>query len=60
MSGADKRLATLIAAFALKGHTVHSLLTGGYLVAWHGYTRHCSDIAALESFAAQVGVEVPA
>jgi hypothetical protein len=46
---------TLIAQFALRGHAVHRLEAGGYLVSWHNCSRHCLDLEALEAFARQVG-----
>lgn len=55
----QKRAATLIAAFALKAHTVVELRTGGYLVAstaWAGCQRHCADLDALAEFGRQLGV----
>lgn len=51
----SKREATIIAALALKGHAVHRLATGGFLVSrWTG-TRHCQDVESLDAFARQVG-----
>ncbi|MDI3510820.1 MAG: hypothetical protein PWQ61_1585 [Betaproteobacteria bacterium] len=50
-----KRMATLVAKLALRGHAVHTTAEGGFLVCWHGYVRHCPDIVALEAFAKQVG-----
>lgn len=53
--GTTKLLATLMAQLALKGQQVHALRTGGFLVTWSGYVRHCGDLEALEAFAVQVG-----
>lgn len=50
-----KRLATLCARLVLRGHVVHALSTGGFLVCWRGHSRHCSDLVSLEAFARQVG-----
>lgn len=50
-----KRLATLKAALALKGHEVHTLTDGAFLVARWGLTRRCADLAELQDFAQQIG-----
>jgi hypothetical protein len=52
---AVKRLATLRAALAIKGHQVHELASGTYLVTWMNCARHCGDLDALADFARQVG-----
>lgn len=54
-TGERKRLATIVAKFALRGHVVHAMAEGGYLVCRHGYVRHCKDISTLEAFGKQVG-----
>jgi hypothetical protein len=51
-----KREATLMAQFALRGHAVHRLADGGYLVCKHGFVKHCPDLHALAGFARQTGV----
>jgi hypothetical protein len=51
-----KREATLLAQFALAGHSVHRLADGGFLVCRHGYVKHCPDLPALAGFARQTGV----
>lgn len=51
-----KCLATLKAQFALRGHQVHELASGGFLVVWRGHSRHCGDMDSLVAFARQVGV----
>lgn len=51
-----KRETTLIAHFALAGHSVHRLADGGFLVCRFGHARHCPDLAALAGFARQTGV----
>lgn len=50
-----KRFTTLQAQLALRGHAVHHLATGGFLVVLAGYTRHFVDLDGLEAFARQVG-----
>lgn len=50
-----KRLAALKAALALKGHEVHTLADGAFLVARWGLTRRCADLAELQDFAQQIG-----
>jgi hypothetical protein len=52
----SKRTATLLAQFALKGHVVHRLEGGGFLVCRWGLVRACRDLEALEGFARQMGV----
>ena len=51
-----KRETTLIAHFALAGHSVHRLADGGFLVTKWGQSRHCPDLHALAGFARQTGV----
>lgn len=51
-----KRENTLVAQFALRGHAVHRLADGGFLVCRHGFVKHCPDLAALAGFARQTGV----
>ena len=53
--GRAKRFATQQAQLALRGHTVHHLASGGFLVVLVGYTRHFVDLDGLEAFARQVG-----
>lgn len=55
---AAKRLATLKAALALKGHEVHTLPDGAFLVARWGMTRRCAHLAELQAFAQQIGASV--
>ena len=50
-----KHEATLMAKLALRGHSVHRMVEGGYLVVFHGYVKRCADLMALEDFAKQVG-----
>jgi hypothetical protein len=51
-----KRIETLKAQFALRGHAVHELHEGGYLVCRWGLVRACRDLEALQAFARQMGV----
>jgi len=51
----QKLLDTLRAVLALRGHQVHGLASGGFLVCWLGHSRHCGDMVSLEAFARQVG-----
>lgn len=48
--------ASLTAAFALKGHTVHKGQDGGFYVSRYGLSRYCKDLKALQDFAKLVGV----
>lgn len=52
---ADKRAATLQAQLALRGHVVHRIQGGGFLVTRYNMHRHCGDVESLEAFARQVG-----
>ena len=51
-----KDTATLIAQFALAGHTVHRSDTGDFLVCRYGHSRWCENLDALRAFAVRVGV----
>lgn len=55
LAPAAKLASNLIAAFALKGFTVHRAQDGYLVIRW-GMTRHCPDLATLAAFARQVGV----
>jgi hypothetical protein len=48
--------ATIKAAFALNGHTVHKGTDGGFYVSRFGLSRYCKDLEALQDFAKLVGV----
>lgn len=50
-----KRLDTLKAQFALRGHSVFAIEDGAFLVTRHGLCKHCPSIEALDAFAQQVG-----
>lgn len=51
-----KSLANIIARFALRGHSVHQLSEGGFLVCRHGLSKHCPDMPSLVHFARVTGV----
>jgi hypothetical protein len=53
-----KALATLRAQLGIRGHAVHCLDSGGYLVVdtkWAGLCKALPDLAALAAFAKQLG-----
>lgn len=50
-----KRLATLKAAFALRGIHVYDATVGGWLVGAWNLSRYCRTLDDLEAFARQVG-----
>jgi hypothetical protein len=52
----SKAEATQIAELAVRGHEVHLLRDGGYLVSKYGHTHHAVDFAALQAFARRLGV----
>ena len=49
-----KQLATLVAELALRGHEVHELRGGGYLLARRGLTKHCPTFEHLQAAARQI------
>ena len=51
-----KAFVTLRAQYALRGHVVHELRDGGYIVCRHGHAYYAKDFAALLAFAQRVGV----
>lgn len=51
-----KAIATQIAELALRGHAVHLLKDGGFLVCKYGHTIHAIDFAELQAFARRLGV----
>lgn len=51
-----KALATLAAQLAMRGHVVHQLKDGGFLVCNYGHTHHAPDFEALQGFARRLGV----
>lgn len=53
---ARKRFEHLRALLALhRGHVVHQLAAGGFLVTWKGLSRECADLAELDAHARRVG-----
>lgn len=52
----DKRVATLTAALALRGHALYRLADGSFLAVWRGWSRQLADLQAVERFAAALGV----
>jgi hypothetical protein len=51
-----KAESTTIATLALAGHAVHVGRCGDYTVCKYGYSYFAQDLAALQSFAARLGV----
>jgi hypothetical protein len=51
-----KALETLIAQLAMRGHAVHQLKDGGFMVCKYGYSHHAPDFDALEAFSRRLGV----
>ena len=52
----SKVISTQIAELALRGHAVHQLIDGGFLVCKYGYTHHAPDFESLQIFAQRLGV----
>ena len=52
----SKAIATQTAELALRGHAVHQLKDGGFLVCKYGHTSHANDFAELQAFARRLGV----
>jgi hypothetical protein len=52
----SKAIATQVAELAIRGHAVHQLKDGGFLVCKYGHTFHANDIAELQAFARRLGV----
>lgn len=52
----SKAIATQVAQLALRGHAVHQLKNGGFLVCKYGHTFHANDFAELKAFARRLGV----
>ena len=52
----SKAIATQVAELAIRGHAVHQLKDGGFLVCKYGLTFHAVDFAALQAFARRLGV----
>jgi hypothetical protein len=51
-----KAEATLRAELALRGHSLHRLANGGFLVSMCSLSRELPDLRAVRQFAKQVGV----
>ncbi len=51
-----KAIATQMAELASRGHAVHLLKAGGFLVCKYGHTFHAIDFAELQAFAHRLGV----
>lgn len=51
----SKAIATQVAELAIRGHVVHQLTDGGYLVCKYGHTYYAPDFYALQCFAIKVG-----
>ena len=52
----SKAIATQVAELAIRGHAVHQLKDGGFLVCKYGQTFHAIDFAELQAFAQRLGV----
>lgn len=52
----SKAIATQVAELALRGHAVHQLKDGGFLVCKYGHSFHAIDFAELQAFARRLGV----
>ena len=52
----SKAIATQVAQLAIRGHAVHQLKGGGFLVCKFGHTFHANEFADLQAFARRLGV----
>ena len=52
----SKAIATQIAELVIRGHAVHPLKDGGFLVCKYGHTFEATDFAELQAFARRLGV----
>ncbi len=52
----SKAIATQIAELAIRGHAVHELASGGFMVCKYGHTFEATDFADLQAFARRLGV----
>jgi hypothetical protein len=52
----SKAIATQVAQLAIRGHAVHQLKDGGFLVCKYGHTFHANDFAELQAFARRLEV----
>ena len=51
-----KAIATQVAKLAIRGHAVHQLKDGEFLVCKYGHTFHAADFAELQAFARRLAV----
>ena len=52
----SKAIATQVAQLAIRGHAVHQLIDGGFLVCKYGHSFHANDFAELQAIARRLGV----
>lgn len=52
----EKAVTTQIAELALKGHAVHQLVVGGFVVCKYGMAKYCDSFTDLQAFAEKLGV----
>jgi len=52
----SKAIATQVAELAIRGHAVHQLKDGGFLVCKYGHTFYAIDFVELQAFARRLGV----
>jgi hypothetical protein len=52
----SKAIATQVAELAIRGHAIHHLEDGGFLVCKYWHTFHANDFAELQAFARRLGV----
>jgi hypothetical protein len=52
----SKAIATQVAELAIRGHAVHQLKEGGFLVCKYGHTFHAINFVELQAFARRLGV----
>ena len=52
----SKAIATQVAELAIRGHAVHQLKEGGFLVCKYGHTLHAINFVELQAFARRLGV----
>lgn len=51
-----QEVATLIAQLAIRGHAVHTMQSGDFLVCKYGLSYYAADFGALQAFARKLGV----
>ena len=52
----SKAIAAQVAELSIRGHAVHQLKDGGFLVCKYGYTHHTPNFEALQAFASRLGI----